>query len=310
MVQLEKEHPDIAKKYFDMRFKKMGIIDRIKTDATKTGSTIQPAEEAKLEALFNKMFYLDKDIEEETKFIHTVMTRGAETQERIGLHASAIIDKGENSFCVRQQVLSLLYKQLQGEQLPVNTMRVFEEGNAVHEKWQRLFIRAGYAKAKTLDRTRYDEEYHLSFTPDIVCRIPEFYDGAMVGEIKSMNSFSFKKQHEHLSGKKQLKLYMHLLIKKAKEEGRWNGRDYLKGFTLMDSKNDQEFKVRLYDYDPKAVSEYIDRLDDINYYYNHFLETKVMVDRHRECTSYSCKMAEKCPMKDACYNKGIGRIKL
>ena len=288
----------------------MGIIDKIKTDATKTGSTIQTSEEAKLEALLNKMFYLEKNIEEETKFVNTVMTRGLESQERIGLHASAIIDKGDNSFCIRQQVLSLLYKQLQGEQLNVSMLRIFEEGNAVHEKWQRLFIRAGYAKAKTLDRTRYDEEYHLYFTPDIVCRIPEFFEGAMVGEIKSMNSFSFKKQHEHLSGKKQLYLYMHLLIKQAKEKGKWNGIDYTKGFVLMDSKNDQEFKVRIYNYDPVVVNTYIDRLEDINYYYNQFNTENTMVKKHKECTGYDCKLAEKCPMKDACFRKGIGRVRL
>lgn len=288
----------------------MGIINKIKNDATKTGSTIQTAEEARLEALLNKTFYLEKDIEEETKFVHTVMTRGLESQERIGLHASAIIDKGDNSFCIRQQVLSLLFKQLQGEQLSVSLMRIFEEGNAVHEKWQRLFIRAGYAKAKTLDRTRFNEQYHLSFTPDIVCRIPEFYDGAMVGEIKSMNSFSFKKQFEHTSGKKQLYLYMYMLIEQAKLNNKWNGKDYLKGFVLMDSKNDQEFKVRIYDYDPEVVQPYIDRLNDIIYYYDNYLESKQMIKRHKECTSYDCKLAEKCPMKDACYNKGIGRVRL
>lgn len=288
----------------------MGIIDDIKKDAKKTGSSIQTAEEAKLESLFNKMFYLGKDIEEETKFVHTVMTRGAETQERIGLHASAIIDKSENSFCIRQQVLSLMYRQLQGEQLSASLIRIFEEGNAVHEKWQRLFIRAGYAKAKTLDRTRYDGEYRLSFTPDIVCRIPEFCEGAMVGEIKSMNSFSFAKQHEHASGKKQLQLYMHLLIKQAKEKGKWNGKDYLKGFVLMDSKNDQEFKVRLYDYDPKSIEQYTDRLDDIEYLYTQCMQGGELPDRHKECTSYACKMAEKCPMKDACFNKGMGRVKI
>ena len=175
----------------------MGLIDNIKNDAAKNGTKIQSSEATKLEGILNKMFYLPKNIEEETKFVNMVMTRGLESQERIGLHASAIIDKGDKSFCVRQQVLSLLFKQLQGEQLNVNTLRIFEEGNAVHEKWQRLFIRAGYAKAKTLDKTRIDDEYMLSYTPDIVCKIPEFYKGAMIGEIKSMNSFSFKKQTEH-----------------------------------------------------------------------------------------------------------------
>lgn len=288
----------------------MGIIDDIKKDSFKNGSKVQTTEAAKLEAILNKMFYLDKNIEEETKFVKQVMTRGLESTERVGLHASAIIDKGDKSFCIRQQVLSLFYKQLQGEQLPVNTMRVFEEGNAVHEKWQRLFIRAGYAKAQTLDRTRFDNEYQMSFTPDIVCRIPEFYDGAMVGEIKSMNSFSFKKQSEHTSGKKQLYLYMHELIKQAKEKGTWNGKDYLKGFVLMDSKNDQEFKVCVYDYDPKMVEVYVDRLEEIKYHKERFISEGKMVKRLEGCDTSKCKFAEKCPMKDACYNVGMGRIKI
>lgn len=288
----------------------MGIIDKIKNDSVKTGTKIQTAEEAKLEALFNKMFYLPKNISEETDFIKQVMTRGLESQERIGLHASAIIETGKDSFCVRQQVLSLLFKQLQGEQLSVNLMRIFEEGNAVHEKWQRLFIRANYAKAKTLDRTRFDDDYMLSYTPDIVCKIPEFYKGAMIGEIKSMNSFSFKKQSEHPSGKKQLQFYMYLC---QKAKGNLNDKhdpDYKKGFVLMDSKNDQEFKIRLYDYDPDIVAPFIDRLEEISYHYNNFLENHKMVFKNKNCDSYNCKLAEKCPMKDACYNRGIGRVKI
>ena len=148
----------------------MGILDEIKNDGMRNGTKVQNDEQKKLEGILNKMFYLDKNIEEETKFVNMVMTRGLESTERVGLHASAMI-KGDKEFCIRQQVLSLMYKQLQGEQDPVGLKRIFEEGNAIHEKWQRLFIRAGYAKPNTLDRTRFDNEYMLSFTPDIVCRI-------------------------------------------------------------------------------------------------------------------------------------------
>lgn len=288
----------------------MGLIDDIKKDAVKSGSKIQSSEATKLEGILNKMFYLSKNIDEETLFVKTVMTRGMESQERVGLHASAIIDKGDKSFCTRQQVLSLLFKQLQGEQLNVNTLRIFEEGNAVHEKWQRLFIRAGYAKAKTLDRTRIDKEYMLSYTPDIVCKIPEFYGGAMVGEIKSMNSFSFKKQSEHSSGKKQLQFYMYLCQKAKGNLNNPDDLDYKKGFVLMDSKNDQEFKVCVYDYDPDIVNPYIDRLEEIGYYYEKFINEHKMLNRPQDATSYDCKLCEKCMMKDACWNKGIGRVRI
>ena len=125
-----------------------------------------------------------------------------------------------------------------------------------------------------------------------------------------MNSFSFQKQYEHLSGKKQLFLYMYELIKQAKIKGKWNGKDYTKGFVLMDSKNDQEFKVVVYDYSKESVAEYVDRLDDIKYHYNVFLDENKMVGKNKKCDSYNCKFAEKCPMKDACWNRGIGRIRI
>lgn len=287
----------------------MGLLDNIKKDAVGNGSKIQSSDSAKLEGIFNKMFYLDKNIEEETKFVNQVMTRGLESTERVGLHASAMI-VSDNQFCMRQQVLSLLYKQLQGEQLNVDLMRIFAEGNAIHEKWQRMFIRAGYAKAKTLDLTRMDEEYKMSFTPDIVCRIPEFFEGAMIGEIKSVNTYQFKKMTSHPSAHKQLQLYMHECIKMAKEKGKWNGIDYTKGFVLCDDKNTQDFKIFVYDYDSKAVAPFVERLEGVKYYYNKFNDSNKMIGRVEQCDSYDCKMAGKCPMRDACWNRGKGRIKI
>ena len=287
----------------------MGLLDDIKKSAQGNGTKIQSTESAELEKIFNKMFYTEHDIEEETAFVKQVMTRGLESQERVGLHCSSII-VSDKQFCIRQQVLSLIFKQLQGEQISVGLRRIFEEGNAIHEKWQRLFIRAGYGKAKTMDKTRFDEDYMVSYTPDIVCRIPEFFDGVMVGEIKSVNSFQFKKMTSHPSAHKQLQNYMHLCIKEAKRKGNWNGKDYTKGFVLCDSKNDQDFKVFVYTYDPEFVSPYIDRLEEIKHWYHKFMEEKVMVKRNKQCTSYDCKMAETCPMKDACWNRGKGRIKI
>ena len=290
-------------------FGQMGIIDSIKNDSIKTGAKIQSNEARELEIIFNKMFFLERDIEEETKFVNQVMTRGLGSQERIGLHASAMI-VGDNSFCIRQQVLSLIYKQLQGEQLSVGLKRIYEEGNAIHEKWQRLLIRAGYAKANTLDRTRFDDEYILSFTPDIVCRIPEFYDGAMVGEIKSVNTYQFKNMTSHPSAHKQLEFYMMELIKQAKLKGKWNGKDYLKGFVLCDDKNTQDFKLFIYDYDPEFVAPYIDRCEEVRHYYDIAISENKLPSKRSDCKSYDCKMADTCPMKDACWNRNNGRVKI
>ena len=42
----------------------MGIINDIKNDAVKTGTKVQSSENAKLEGILNKIFYLPKNIEE------------------------------------------------------------------------------------------------------------------------------------------------------------------------------------------------------------------------------------------------------
>lgn len=274
----------------------MSISDRIKAEAAKKGEVIESTEARRLSQMLNKMFYLPKDIEGETKFVHSVMTRGAESQERIGLHASNML-VSESGFCLRSQVLSLCYKQLQGEQVNVKLMRIFEEGNAIHEKWQRMFIRAGYSGPLDLDYTQYSEQYMMSFTPDIICEIPKFYSGKMVGEIKSVNTFAFKKQVKHPSAWKQCQWYMHLTGIK-------------KGFVLSEDKNTQDFRVEVYDYDPDIVQPFVDRAEAIVDAYTTFRHDKKMVGRPKDATKPDCKRCKECVMRDACWNIGMGRVKL
>ena len=106
----------------------MGIVDDIKKSAAKNGTVIQSSEAQKLWTILNNAFLLPHDIEEETKFVNMVMTRGAETQERVGLHASSMLTS-DNAFCCRFQVLSLIYKQAQKDKTSVSLLRIFEEGN-------------------------------------------------------------------------------------------------------------------------------------------------------------------------------------
>ena len=95
----------------------------------------------------------------------------------------------------------------------------------------------------------------------------------MVGEIKSVNTFQFKKQKYHASGRKQLQLYMYLT-------------DIHDGFVLCEDKNTQEIKVYLYRFNYKEVEPYIARLEKVQYY-KHRLETKgKLVQRHEKCTGY------------------------
>lgn len=287
----------------------MGLISNIKKEAQGNRTKIQSTEARELETILNRLFFLDKDIEEETKFVKQVMTRGLETQERTGLHASAML-KGEKGFCLRAQVLSLIYKQLQGSQTSVGLMRIFEEGNAIHEKWQRLFIRGGFGKAKDMDYTRFDKDYKLSYTPDIDCYIPEFFKGRMIGEIKSVNTFQFSKMTKHPSAWKQCQWYMHLCIKQAKAEGIWNGVDYTKGFVLCDDKNTQDFKVEVYDYDPALIEPFASRADSIIYHYERVFNEHKMVKRPQDAIEPTCKRCMDCFMREACWNIGNGKVRL
>lgn len=273
-----------------------GLINEIKKAARSNGTKIQTSEAAKLERILNATFYLERNIEEEARFVKQVMTRGAETQERVGLHASALI-AGEKDFCLRQQVLSLIYRQLQGEQIEVGLKRIFEQGNAIHEKWQRLFIRAGYSTADDLDVTQFNEEYKISFTPDIICKIPEFYDGKMIGEIKSVNTFQFQRMTKHPSAYKQCQWYMFLTGIK-------------KGFVLSEDKNTQDFKVEVYDFDSGLIAPFQDRAEQIKYYYNRVLNEHKMVSRPADCKSSDCKRCSKCAMREACWNIGKGKIRI
>lgn len=269
----------------------MSLLNEIKNEAKRNGTKIQTSEEREIETKLNKLFYLEKDIKKELQFLKSVMTRGQESQERKGLHASAII-VSDNKFCYRQQVLSLFYKQLQGEQNSVGLMRIFAEGDAIHEKWQRLFIRGGYAEPLDCDYSRMAEQYGLSYTPDIMANI----DGEdYVVEIKSVNSLAYRKGNEHLSGKKQCMLYMYL-----------TGTE--KGFVLQEDKNTQDFRISLYSLDMDLLKPYIKRLEKIQTYKQNLIKTHRMVARHKKCTGYTCKMAENCPMKEVCYGRNKEKL--
>lgn len=274
----------------------MGLIESIKKSATGNGTKIQSSEAAKLEKILNKTFYLEKKPDEETEFVKQVMTRGLETQERVGLHASALI-VGDKDFCLRQQVLSLIYKQLQGEQINAGLKRIFEQGNAIHEKWQRLFIRAGFSSPHDLDVTQFNKEFMVSFTPDILCEIPEFYDGRMVGELKSVNTYQFQRMTHHPSAGKQLQWYMHLT-------------GIHKGFVLSEDKNTQDIKIEVYDYDPIKVAPFTERAEMIKHYYHKALNEGKMVKRPSFATSSTCKRCSTCAMRLSCWNLPGGKQRI
>ena len=247
--------------------------------------------QAMLEQKLSSLFYVKRNPKEEARFIQMLLEREGETQERVGLHASAMLE-GDKEFCLRQQVLSLLFKQNQNENIAPNLVRIFEEGNCIHQKWQRLFIAAGLGRPEDMDRHRFIKKYELSYTPD--ARIHIFGEDVLV-EIKSMNTYAFQKAKGHPSGEKQLNFYL------CREKLDW-------GFVLAEDKNTQEFKVFIVKQDFEADAKYRERLKKIQITKQKFIETHKMPKG--ACTDCNCKKALKCNMRDACFNIGMGRIKL
>ena len=216
-------------------------------------------------------------------------------ENRYGLHASAIIASDEK-FCYREQVLSLFYKMNQGEQLPIKLLKVFAQGNAMHEKWYKLFRSAGIDVA--IERTLFLKKYDLNFTIDALLNM---FGEEVICDIKSQNTFAFKKSKGHPSGEKQINFYCWALSK-------YTGVPHRKGFALVDSKDDQEIKVVPVVYSKEKVEPYVDRLKMVQEYKKEFIENGKLPKR--KCSSCSEKRASECAMRDACWNVGKGRVKL
>jgi len=242
-----------------------------------------------IEQKFNSLFYLPPKPKEELEFMKKLLfnNRG----DRYGLHASSII-ASEKDFCVREQVLSLFYQQIQNQHIPLNLKRIFDEGNAIHEKWQRLFLRGDLCDVNGLDESQYNEEYDLSFTPDAIIKIGK---KQYIVEIKSVNTFQFKKLNSHPGAKKQIQFYM--LLTGIKN-----------GIILCEDKNTQEIKMFVETFDEDEVVLFEERLENIKMRKDEFIKRKKMVKKI--CKEPNSKRASKCPMRDACFNIGLGRVKL
>lgn len=216
-------------------------------------------------------------------------------ENRYGLHASAIL-ASDNEFCFREQVLSLFYEMNQGEQLPIKALKVFAQGNAMHEKWYKLFKRAGIDVA--IERSLFLKKYDLSFTIDALLNL---FNEEIICDVKSQNSFAFKKSKGHPSGEKQVNFYLWALSK-------YTGVPHRKGFVLVDSKDDQEIRIVTVKYNKEKVVPYVERLKAIQDMKKEFMESKELPKR--KCANCDTKRASQCNMRDACFNIGKGRIKL
>lgn len=228
-------------------------------------------------------------------------------EQRYGLHASAVLGCLKDGFCYREQVLSLFYRMNQGEQLPIKQLKIFAQGNVMHEKWYNLFRKAGIDVA--IERTLFLPEFDLSFTIDALIDFNKPYNDREADEyicdVKSQSTFAFRKTSRHPSGEAQVNFYMWALSRYEKNR---SGKKYKKGFVLVDSKDDQEIRPIPVTYDKSKVEPVYECLKEIQTMKKVFVETKE--PPARICKNSDCKRASVCSMRDACWNIGMGRVKL
>lgn len=210
-------------------------------------------------------------------------------EERYGLHASAII-ASEDKYCLREQVLSLFFKQNQGEQLPIGLRKIFRHGNTIHEEVYDVFRKSGVLVRN--EETVFVPEYDLNYTVDAVV---ELMGKRWIVDVKSMNSFAFDKAKGHPSGERQVMFYQWLEKNKN-------------GFVLAYNKNTSDIKVFQVKYDKEKVRPFVDRLREIQSWKQTYLDNGTLPPR--QCDSDTCKRASVCNMRDACFKVGKGRVRL
>lgn len=244
----------------------MTLKDELKGKTVKSEDT----KSLFVKSAFNKLFKQERE----------------DSEERVGMHGSGII-ASDSEFCYRQQVLSFFYKGFEPD-IPDGLRRIFLNGWYVHIKWQKLFEQAGIAYG--IEKRGESSQWSLLFTPDAIIRL----NGTLyVVEIKSMNTFSFKRAiqqpsgKKHPSGTKQCQLYMHMY-------------GIPNGLVLMEDKNTQEFDIDMIKYDHEVARPYVKRMHNVKEYVKRFKDTGKLPSRI--CEYSGCRRACNCAYKDACFN--------
>lgn len=199
-------------------------------------------------------------------------------------HASTILTP-ESEWCVRRQVL--LAREAEQAQRPpqkpwtAHQNAVFLNGWHLHEKYQRLFQQFGVVRE--VEVSHFDEEHFLHFTPDAII---EFCGQSFVVEIKGYHTEYFASLDESGNPPQaawhQCNLYCHLL-------------NIEQGLVLVEDKNTQQVKIWAIRHDATLARVYTDRCAAV--------KSAVMsgVLPARACASCADRLAEKCPVRTACF---------
>ena len=223
----------------------MGLLQKLQAHARTPKERI----EEKITIELNKLFYMPKKAKEESDFIRHVLTRGT-GESRHGLHASDILSQ-YSDYNAQEAKAKLQGTHTQEEAHDVHTMRIFEHGNATHEKWQRLFIRGDMVDdIASLDST-ITHDTGVQYSPDAIVNIPSISDIPFIVEIKSQTTYIFKQNKPHEKAIEQLQFYMYL-----------HGVGH--GFVLVEDKNTQDFRVEYIKQDTEAIKHIVERIGDLN----------------------------------------------
>jgi hypothetical protein len=229
----------------------------------------------------------------ETQFLK----QADEKENRKELHAANVIVP-EEEWCTRRWVLNNTHseKAIIPPAKPWDTKRenIFENGWAIHIKWQRFFKKLGIAvynatlKGYELDLTHYDEVRDLYFSPDAIIM---WAGQGYIVEIKGYNEEEYNKLLASPDvpelARKQCNFYLHLLGMK-------------RGLVLVENKNKNGFMLWPVNYDQEDAQQYAQRamkvkgLTSVAKAHGRYPE--------RTCQSITDPLAQKCPLKTYCFS--------
>lgn len=222
---------------------------------------------------------------------------------RTGLHASSLL-VSDQDWCPRKHVLSDLFPQeaLSPElkHWQWKQQAIFENGWSLHKRWQQLFRQfanvVGELGKLELDRTHYDPERNIYFSPDAILDITGEH---MVVEIKGIHHTAFEALPFDLPGAmhacetvekavSQANLYMHLLELKH-------------AIILVENKNNQDFRVWITEYNRELALPYIQRAYQVK---GNLVLARDGQNKYpaRICQSADDARARQCPMCHKCFS--------
>lgn len=210
---------------------------------------------------------------------------------RLGVHVSSLIKTAEQ-FCYRQMVLMQFFPHAKVK-LHGKALRIFLQGNVMHDKWQYLFKLAKLAIE--IENSRKDEVSEATFTPDAIIKIG---NRRFIVEIKSMKGSLYDSMKSvHADAQIQANMYMHL-----------TGERY--AIVLVENKDTQDFKLWVIEYDPGLIKPFIVRMHRTKKFMDEYRKNRTLPSKHHKCFMPDTSKARNCPVVDACFAGKLEREKM